>query len=157
MVFKCNTLTDPEIIEALYAASQAGVTIDLIVRGVCCLRPGTPGLSDGITVRSIVGRFLEHSRLLLFRNGGEHQVYLTSADLVSRNLDSRVEVMWPVEDKRVIERLRHDVLRLYLADTVNAYLLRSDGSYVRVDGKPCDSQALLLQRAISEGEPAANG
>ncbi|HZG68648.1 MAG TPA: polyphosphate kinase 1, partial [Herpetosiphonaceae bacterium] len=154
LVFKFNTLTDPEIIEALYAASQAGVTIDLIVRGVCCLRPGIPGLSDTITVRSIVGRFLEHSRIVYFRNDGDHQMYLTSADLVSRNLDSRVEVMFPVEDKRLIERLRTDVLRLYLADTVNAYVLKTDGTYVRVEGKPCDSQAVLLRQSTSDGDSA---
>ena len=155
LVFKFNTLTDPEIIEALYAASQAGVTIDLIVRGVCCLRPGIPGLSDTITVRSIVGRFLEHSRIVYFRNDGDHQMYLTSADLVSRNLDSRVEVMFPVEDKRLIERLRTDVLRLYLADTINAYVLKTDGTYVRVEGKPCDSQAVLLRQSTSDGDSAS--
>jgi polyphosphate kinase len=152
LIFKFSTLTDPEIIEALYAASQAGVQIDLIIRGVCCLRPGIAGLSDRITVRSIIGRFLEHSRLLYFRNGGRHEVFLSSADLVSRNLDSRVEVMFPVEDKRLINRLRHEVLRTYLADTVNAHLLRPDGTYERVSGKLFDSQAWLLEYTVANNE-----
>lgn len=154
VILKFSTLTDPETIEALYAASQSGVQIDLIIRGVCCLRPGIVGLSDTITVRSIVGRFLEHSRMLYFRNGGNREIYLCSADLVSRNLDARVEVMVPVEDKRLVDRLREDVLRMYRADTVNAYLLRSDGSYVRADikQKSFDSQAWLLERSTSEAE-----
>jgi polyphosphate kinase len=149
LIFKFNTLTDPEMIEALYDASTAGVMIDLIVRGVCCLRPGVPGLSDRITVRSIVGRFLEHSRIFYFRNGGNHEVYLGSADLMSRNLDRRVEVVFPVEDPALVRRLRDDVLRIYLEDTVNAHLLQPDGTYARVDGKePCDSQAWFLQQSV---------
>jgi polyphosphate kinase len=152
LVFKFNTLTDPEMIEALYDASAAGVMIDLIVRGVCCLRPGVPGLSDTITVRSIVGRFLEHSRIFYFRNGGKHEVYLGSADLMSRNLDRRVEVVFPVEDPALVRCLRDDVLRVYLEDTVNAHLLQTDGTYVRVDGKePCDSQAWFLQHNATPG------
>ncbi len=147
LIFKLNTLTDPEVIEALYDASSAGVMIDLIVRGVCCLRPGIPGMSETITVRSIVGRFLEHSRIFYFRNGGQDEVYLGSADLMSRNLDRRVEVVFPVEDRAIIKRLRDEVLHIYLEDTVNAHLLRSDGTYARVEGKPCDSQAWFLQHS----------
>lgn len=157
LIFKFSTLTDPETIEALYAASQSGVQIDLIIRGVCCLRPGIAGLSDTITVRSIVGRFLEHSRMLYFRNGGNREIYLCSADLVSRNLDARVEVMFPVEDKRLIDRLREDVLRMYRADTANAYLLRPDGTYARADGKPFDCQAWLLETSAGDAETVASG
>ena len=154
LIFKMNTLTDPEIIEALYDASTAGVTIDLIVRGVCCLRPGVPGLSETISVRSIVGRFLEHSRVYYFRNGGADEVYLGSADLMSRNLDRRVEVVFPVEDQHLIAQLRDEVLHIYLEDTTNAHLLRPDGTYRRAEGSPCDSQEWLIQkRADPAGTP----
>jgi len=147
MIFKMNTLTDPQSIELLYEASAAGVQIDLIVRGVCCLRPGVPGLSENIRVRSIVGRFLEHSRVYYFHNGGQEEVYLTSADLMSRNLDRRVEVMFPVESAHLVQRLRDQVLHVYLRDTVKAQILLPDGSYARpssVDA-PFDAQAWLLQ------------
>ncbi len=150
LIFKMNTLTDPQIIEALYDASMAGVVIELIVRGVCCLRPGVPGLSETITVRSIVGRFLEHSRIFHFRNGGADEVYLGSADLTSGNLDRRVEVVSPGQDQSLVARLRDEILRIYLEDTTNAHLLRADGTYVRVDGAPCDSQAWFLDRSAEQ-------
>ena len=154
LILKMNTLTDPEIIEALYDASLAGVQIDLIVRGVCCLRPGVPGLSETIRVRSIVGRFLEHSRVFYFRNGGADEVYLGSADLMSRNLDRRVEVVFPVEDQQIIAHLRDEVLHTYLEDTANAHLLQPDGTYVRAEGQPCDSQEWFIQkRADPTGTP----
>ncbi len=154
LIFKMNTLTDPEMIQALYEASKAGVRVDLIVRGTCCLRPGAPGLSANIRVRSIVGRFLEHSRVFYFRNGGQEEVYLGSADLMSRNLDRRVETMFPVRDPALVVRLRDEVLGTYLRDTVNAHLLQPDGSYVRPDPSlpPCDSQQVLL--TIAADQPA---
>jgi len=162
IIAKMNALVDRETIEALYRASQAGVKIDLIVRGICCLRPHVPGLSDSITVRSIVGRFLEHSRVFYFRNGGADEVYLGSADLGIRNLDRRVEVVFPVEDRKLIARLRDEVLRIYLEDTVNAHLLNADGDYLRPQGAACDSQAWLIQHsapgaATISYQPSADG
>jgi polyphosphate kinase len=146
LIFKMNTLTDPQLIDALYRASKAGVQIDLIVRGVCCLRPGVPGLSETIRVRSIVGRFLEHSRIYYFRNGDNEEVYLGSADLMSRNLDRRVETVFPVQAAALRERLRDEILGAYLRDTANAHLLQSDGTYIRPDASlpPFDSQAALI-------------
>jgi polyphosphate kinase len=141
-----NTLTDPHLIEALYKASVAGVQIDLIIRGVCCLRPGIVGLSETIRVRSIVGRFLEHSRIYYFHNGGKREVYLGSADLMSRNLDRRVEVLFPVHQTDLVQRLREEVLEAYLQDTASAHVLQPDGSYVRpAAGFPdLGAQATLL-------------
>jgi polyphosphate kinase len=111
---------------------MAGVKIDLIVRGVCCLRPGIPGVSENIIVRSILDRFLEHSRIFWFRNGGEETVYISSADWMPRNMERRVEIAFPVLDRRARKKLR-DILSQYLADNVKARLLQSDGSYVRVE------------------------
>jgi polyphosphate kinase len=130
------------------------VQVDLIVRGMCCLRPGLPGMSDNIRVTSVVGRFLEHSRIYYFRNGGAEQVFLGSADLMSRNLDRRVEILFPVEDKRLIRHLRDDVLAIYLADNVKARRMLPDGSYERVRPGPNDplleSQLWLLgHRALA--------
>jgi polyphosphate kinase len=136
MILKMNALTDRDVIRRLYRASRAGVRVDLIVRGTCCLRPGVPTLSDRIRVRSIVGRFLEHSRAWYFRNGGREEVYLTSADLRSRNLDRRVEVAVPLNDHSLVRRVRDQVLSLCLADNVNARELSSDGTYVRVSPRP---------------------
>jgi polyphosphate kinase len=130
-----NSLVDREIIRALYAASKAGVKIDLIIRGICCLRPGVPGWSETIKVRSLVGRFLEHSRIYYFRNGGDEEIYLGSADLMERNLDRRVEAIVPVEDAGLKRHLRDKVLGAYLRDSVNARELRSDGSYVNAKPK----------------------
>lgn len=150
VIFKMNTLTDPLLIEALYQASAAGVQIDLIIRGVCCLRPGVPGLSENIRVRSIVGRFLEHSRIYYFHNGGQEEVYLSSADLMSRNLDRRVEVMVPVQAPQLVQRLRDRILHVYLRDTVKAQILLPDGSYARPNGNApaFDAQAWLLSPTI---------
>jgi len=130
---KVNRLTDLEIIEALYGASQAGVVIDLIVRGACMLRPGVPGLSQTIHVRSIVGRFLEHSRIFYFKNGGEEDVYIGSADWMTRNLDRRVEVVAPVRDPALKKYLKDTVLAAYLKDNVKARVLTADGAYERPD------------------------
>lgn len=148
LIFKMNALVDRGMISTLYEASCAGVQIELIIRGVCCLRPGIPGVSDNIRVVSIVGRFLEHSRAYWFRNGGDEEVYLGSADLMPRNIDRRVEVLFPVEDRELIRQLRHDVLDVYLADNVNSWSLSADGSYTpRVPTKrepPMDSQRWFL-------------
>lgn len=132
MVIKVNSLTDVELIEHLYEASSAGVEIDLIVRGTCSLRPGVKGLSENIKVKSIVGRFLEHSRVFLFRNGGDHEVYIGSADWMLRNLDRRVEVVVPVINEELRDYLRDTLLENYLRDTENAWTLRPDGTYKRI-------------------------
>jgi len=138
LIFKTNALVDPHVIRALYRASQAGVRIQLIVRGICCLRPGVPGVSDHIEVISVVGRFLEHSRIYYFRNGGKEEIYVGSADLMPRNIDHRVEVLFPLEDEQLIRRVRDEVLAVYLADNVKARRMHSSGSYTRKksgDGK----------------------
>ncbi len=127
---KVNSLTDPKIIRALYKASQAGVKIDLVVRGMCCLRPGVPGVSHNIQVRSIIGRFLEHSRIYYFLNGGDEKIFLSSADWMERNLDKRIETCFPVEGKKLITRVKKE-LEAYLTDNTQAWALQSDGSYVR--------------------------
>ncbi len=148
VVFKINALVDREMILALTRAAQAGVRVELLVRGICCLRPGLPGVSDRITVRSIVGRFLEHSRIFWFRNGGNEEVYLGSADLMPRNLDRRVEVLFPVRDRALAVHLRAEVLETYLRDNLRTRRMRSDGGYERLapreGDQPLDSQAALL-------------
>src|SRR5207247_5073542 len=131
IIAKMNALLDKNIITALYRASQAGVEIDLIVRGICALRPGVRGISDHIRVRSVVGRFLEHSRIFYFANGGEEEVYLGSADWMPRNLYERVEVIFPLKDALLRERVKHEILEAYLADNVKARLLQKDGKYIR--------------------------
>lgn len=128
---KMNALLDRDIIQALYRASQAGVEIELVVRGICALRPGVRGLSDRIRVRSIVGRFLEHSRIYYFENGGAPEVYVGSADWMSRNLHERVEVLFPVKDPLLRERVVNEILSTYFADNVKARFLQSDGRYLR--------------------------
>jgi polyphosphate kinase len=125
-----NALVDPDIIAALYEASGAGVPIDLIVRGICCLRPSLPGLSETIRVISIVGRFLEHSRAFYFLNGGEEEVYIGSADWMPRNLDRRIEAITPIDDAQHRRALR-DLLLLMLEDNRQAWDLLADGSYVQ--------------------------
>jgi polyphosphate kinase len=154
LIFTMNQLTDGPMIRALYIASQAGVRIDLIIRGVCCLRPGVPGVSESIRVRSIVGRFLEHTRIYYFCNGGAEQIYLGSADLMPRNLDRRIEVVFPLLDAALRERVRDGILRVQLADTVKARELRPDGSYVRVQplpgAEPLDSQAWFVAHPLED-------
>jgi polyphosphate kinase len=132
IIAKVNSLTDTAIVRALYHASQAGVSIDLIVRGICTLRPGLPNVSSNIRVRSIVGRFLEHSRVFYFGNNGKEEVYIGSADLMYRNLNRRVEVMVPIKDSKLRTYFKDVVLNAYLKDNVNARELRSDGTYVRL-------------------------
>jgi len=129
LIFKTNALVDPEMIRLLYRASQAGVRIQLLVRGICSLRPGLPGVSENIEVTSIVGRFLEHSRAYYFRNGGEEQIYLGSADLMPRNLDHRVEILFPLSAPELISRVRDGLLSAYLSDTANARRMLPDGAY----------------------------
>jgi polyphosphate kinase len=150
LIFKMNALEEPAMVRSLYQASQAGVKVDLIVRGICCLRPGVPGVSDNIQVISVVGRFLEHSRIYYFYNGGDEEIFLGSADLMSRNLIRRVEVLFPVEDRRLVRHLRDHVLEIYLRDNVKARLMQADGSYQRRTREPeeeeISSQESLLSR-----------
>ena len=133
---KMNALVDRRMVRRLYRASQAGVTIDLIVRGMCSLRPGIPGVSDTIRVVSIVGRFLEHSRVFSFRNGGDEEVFLGSADLMPRNLNGRVELLFPVSSPRLVSVVRDEILGTYLADTVKSRVMNADGSYTRSIAPP---------------------
>ncbi|VVM07333.1 polyphosphate kinase 1 [Methylacidimicrobium tartarophylax] len=132
IIAKMNALVDEEMIQALYRASAAGVRIDLIVRGICCLRPGIPGVSEHIRVVSIVGRFLEHSRIFYFANNGEPKIYLSSADWMPRNFYRRIEVAFPVEDPDIKKRLTNEILETYLSDCVKARVLQPDGSYLRL-------------------------
>ncbi|NJD59840.1 MAG: polyphosphate kinase 1 [Anaerolineales bacterium] len=132
LIFKINSLVDKKMIQLLYVASQAGVKVDLFVRGICCLRPGLPGVSDNIQVTSIVGRFLEHSRIYYFKNGGNEEIYLGSADLMPRNIDRRVEALFPVQDKDMILHIRDNILKIYYQDNIKARRMLADGSYVRV-------------------------
>ena len=152
LILKTNTLTDIPIIRALYAAAQAGVKIDLIVRGACSLRPGVAGVSENIRVVSIVGRFLEHSRIYYFHNGGRYQILCGSADLMRRNLDRRVEVLFPVEDAALKKQLRDDVLEPYLRDTVNAHVLQPDGSYLRLSPAPGEAPFSAQSWFLSHGK-----
>jgi polyphosphate kinase len=153
IVAKCNGLTDPKIIRALYKASQAGVRIDLIIRGMCCLRPGVPGVSHNIHVRSIIGRFLEHTRIYYFLNGGDEQLFLSSADWMERNLDRRVETCFPLEGKKLITRVKKEV-EVYLTDNTHAWLLQPDGTYTRQtptgNQNPRHAQAILLDRLSNQ-------
>ncbi len=135
LIFKMNSLVDPHMIQLLYTASQAGVKVDLFIRGMCCLRPGLKGVSENIRVVSIVGRYLEHSRIYYFHNNGQEEIYLGSADLMQRNLDHRVEVVFPVERPEHIKYLRDHVLAAYLRDNTRARLMQPDGTYVRVKPK----------------------
>ncbi len=156
IIFKMNSLVDPEIIDALYRASQAGVEIDLIPRGICCLRPGVPGLSETIRVRSIVGTFLEHTRIYYFYNGGKEEIYLGSADLMQRNLDRRVETIFPLEDRTLKEYVRDRLLDAYLRDNQRTRVLQPDGTYHRLspqDGEPeVDSQLIDMGFHVYESD-----
>ncbi|MBR6095243.1 MAG: RNA degradosome polyphosphate kinase [Lachnospiraceae bacterium] len=149
IIAKMNSLCDQDIIMALYEASNAGVKIDLIVRGICCLKVGIAGVSDNITVHSIVGNYLEHSRIYYFRNGGNEEFYLSSADWMPRNLERRVEILFPVEESALRDRLRH-ILDAELRDNIKAYFLQPDGSYAKLDrrGKvPFGSQDAFCEEA----------
>jgi polyphosphate kinase len=153
IVIKVNAITDDQMIRVLYRASQAGVSIDLLVRGICSLRPGIPRVSDNIRVRSIVGRFLEHSRIYWFENGGQEEMYVGSADLMERNLDRRVETLTPVRDPEIQQHIRDVVLHAYLSDNDRAMVLDSTGKYVRVDSASgmFNAQQFLLQHYLEAG------
>jgi polyphosphate kinase len=151
IIAKFNSLTDTSMIEELYAASREGVPIDLIVRGISCLRPGMPEKSETIRLGSIVGRFLEHSRVYRFFNGGNEEIYLGSADLMNRNLDRRVEVLFPIEDEKIKERIVREVLEPSFSDNVKMRWLQMDGTYIRLrnsEEKPSNSQETLLEPAL---------
>jgi len=157
LAFKMNALVDKACIQALYRASQAGVKVDLQVRGICCLRPGVSGVSDHVTVTSIVGRFLEHTRIYYFRNGGEEEILVGSADLMPRNLYRRVENLFPVEDQHLQDAIRDVVLVGHLKDNVQARRLLADGSYQRIQPRPdepeLDSQLWMIEhRGTWHGE-----
>jgi|SoiMethySBSTD1v2_1073268.scaffolds.fasta_scaffold139515_2 polyphosphate kinase len=154
IVIKVNSLTDDQMIRALYRASQAGVPVDLIVRGICCLRPGIPGISDNIRVRSVVGRFLEHSRIYWFQNGGQEEMFIGSADLMERNLERRVETLAPIRDPEILEHLRDVVLGAYLRDTDRAMVLDSNGKYERPTDSPdhFNAQQFLLKNYTEANE-----
>lgn len=148
IIFKMNSLVDTEMIQLLYQASQAGVKVDLLVRGICCLRPNIKGVSENIRVISIVGRYLEHSRMYYFQNNEKDEIYMGSADLMPRNLNHRVEVVFPVEDKKQVKYLRDKVLENYLKDNMRARVLQADGSYIRTkpesEDKSFDVQSHLM-------------
>ncbi len=150
IILKLNHLVDKPVIRLLYEASQAGVKIDLIIRGICCLRPGIKGVSENICVTSILGRFLEHSRIYYFHNGGDEKIYMGSADLMPRNLNQRVEVLFPVEAPRLVRYMRDDILQTYLEDTLKARIMQPDGSYRRAqpaEGEPgMAAQEVFLAR-----------
>ena len=152
IIAKINSLCDRDIIAALYEASTAGVKIHLIVRGICCLRVGIPGISDNIRVRSIVGNFLEHSRIFYFENDGDAEIYMGSADWMPRNLERRVEILFPVEKEELKQRICH-ILDVQLKDNVKANILTKDNTYVKVDkrGKErLDSQEEFCREAIEQ-------
>ncbi|HWY54613.1 MAG TPA: polyphosphate kinase 1 [Terriglobales bacterium] len=158
LIFKMNALVDKRAIRLLYEASQAGVQVDLLVRGICCLRPGIKGISENIKVISIVGRFLEHSRIYYFRNAGQEEVYLGSADLMPRNLNRRVEVVFPVGDPKLICQLRDEVLATYLADEVKARHMQPNGTYSRSSNRTTqdsvNSQQWFIDRAVKHSSRA---
>ena len=151
MILRANSLVDTKMAKLLYEAAMAGVRIDLLVRGMCVVRPGVAGVSENMRVRSVVGRFLEHSRVYYFDNAGDPTVLVGSADLMRRNLDRRVEVLFPVDDPALIARLRADALDIYFADNTHARDLQSDGTYVRAraaEGEELiDAQAVLIERS----------
>ncbi len=147
LILKMNALEDKELIQLLYRASMAGVKVELLVRGLCCLRAGMPGISENITVTSIVGRFLEHSRIYYFRNGGEEEIYCGSADFMPRNLDRRVEVLFPVLNRKLVRRIRKNILGIYLSDNQKSRLGKPDGRYEfrKAEGeKPMDAQDYFI-------------
>jgi len=160
LIAKMNSLVDPEVIDELYLASQAGVQIDLIVRGICCLRPGVPGVSENIRVRSIVGRLLEHSRILVAHNGGDPKIYLMSADWMPRNFVRRVEIAFPIEDESIRETLLKQIVQRYLDDTDSARILQADGTYRRIrepgtEGLNAQRSFIAENRSGVEEKPAS--
>jgi polyphosphate kinase len=163
IVFKANSLVDPEVIDALYDASEAGIPVDLIVRGICCLRPEVPGLSENIHVRSVIGRFLEHSRVYYFANGGKPEALVGSADVMRRNFDRRIETLLSITEPGMTQHLL-DVLEVYLKDNTNTWVMDQDGSYKllapRKDEPAFTAQNHLIANPSSAlwlADPAARG
>jgi polyphosphate kinase len=159
IAMKMNSLVDKRCIQALYRASQAGVPVELNIRGICCLRPGVPGLSENLRVHSVVGRFLEHSRIYAFERGGEETIYIGSADLMPRNLDTRVELLAPVRDEALRAELL-DTLERCMADDTNAWTLAADGAWGRRAPSPSDprnAQVELMSRHAARAVEAAAG
>ncbi len=150
LIFKVNAIVDPEMIVLLYEASQAGVQVDLLVRGICCLRPGLKEASENIRVISIVGRYLEHSRIFYFFNNGEEEIYLGSADLMTRNLNHRVEVVFPLENSQHVRYLRDHVLDLYLKDNERSRLMNAGGEYQRVHSDSGDERIDVQKRLMNQ-------
>jgi polyphosphate kinase len=153
IVAKMNSLVEPSVIDALYRASQAGVRIDLVVRGICCLRPGIPGVSENIRVTSIVDKFLEHTRIFYYENAGNADLFLSSADWMPRNFFRRIEVLFPVEDNRLKARIIEEILPIVLADNVKARVLQPDGSYVRTgvgEGQSAVRSQMVFQSLARE-------
>jgi polyphosphate kinase len=152
IVAKINALTDPALIHALVAAGQAGAQIDLVVRGACLLPPGVPGVSDNIRVRSIVGRFLEHTRVMYFRWGAsddDEALYLSSADWMTRNMLGRIEIAWPVRDRGLRQRVIDECLVPYLHDTLDAWAQGADGRYRRIADDGVSAQQALVARFVA--------
>jgi len=150
LILKANSIVDPEMIQLLYTASQTGVKVDLLVRGVCCLQAGIKGVSENIRVISVVGRYLEHSRMFYFLNNGAEEIYLGSADLMQRNLNHRVEIVFPVENRAHLRYLRDEVLETYLHDNMRARIMQADGTYLRIKpsdkDQKIDSQELMMSK-----------
>ncbi|HMR77582.1 MAG TPA: RNA degradosome polyphosphate kinase, partial [Polyangiaceae bacterium] len=149
IIAKMNSIVDADVIAALYAASQAGVQVDLLVRGICCLRPGIKGVSETIRVHAVIDRFLEHSRIFDFENGGDPEVFFSSADWMPRNFRRRVETMFPIVDPVLKERVRSEILAIMAADTKKGWLLDSSGRYQRAVGgdSPLRSQSVFMEQA----------
>ncbi|MGD9647203.1 MAG: hypothetical protein AB7U73_15940, partial [Pirellulales bacterium] len=154
IIAKLNSLVDHRVIEALYRASSAGVPIDLVARGICCLRPGLPGISENIRVRSVVDRFLEHSRIYVFGPDDDAQVWLSSADWMPRNFYRRVEVMFPIESAVLKQRVLQEILPAYLRDNVKARVLCPDGSYARVEPAPGEAPYRVQEELLKLRRPA---
>jgi polyphosphate kinase len=152
---KMNSLAHDEVIQALYRASQKGVQIKLLVRGICCLRPGVPGVSENIEVRSIIGRFLEHSRAFYFRNGGDKEFFLSSADWMTRNLHRRVELMWPVMDKNLQKQV-HNILKIYWKDNRKCWRLLPDGTYEKLSPAVGEESFSAQEYFLEESQKSRN-
>lgn len=159
IIFKLNSLVDPEVIDALYDASIEGVSIELLVRGISCIRPGVDGLSDNIRVRSVVGRFLEHSRVYFFQNGEQPEALIGSSDLMRRNLDRRIEVLTPIQNPSLVKLIKSNLLDVYLKDNTNSWMESSDGSYLKLnpdDHAPFTAQNFLIEHPLTGAQNISN-
>jgi polyphosphate kinase len=153
LIFKVNSLVDKHMIQMLYKASQAGVKVDLLVRGICCLRPGLPKISENIRIISIIGRYLEHSRIYYFRNGGNREIFIGSADLMPRNIDRRVEVLFPIENKDLVNHIHANILSIYFRDNIKARLMKSNGEYERVQINTGDHALNIQEWLMKQRSP----